>query len=122
MLEPNITRLNSSDGEGIRVELHGGRHTSGSKSRKQQAVIDFLCDPKRGGESTERQQKRDDEPTDGEGRKDDNTRDLQFKHYGEEGDLDVLKVTWSTKWACDGQDVGTGKSNRWGFFTWLIIL
>ena len=70
----------------------------------------------------EKWQKRQDEPTDGEGREDDNHKDLRFESYEEEGDLDVLKLTWLTKHVCEGQEVGGGKSNHWGFFTWLIIL
>ncbi len=123
-LDPKITRLKSGDHEveGILVELHGGQYTSESKTRKQQAVIEFVCDRGRSGlegEPTEERQKRDDEPPKDE--EDDNTRSLQFKSYGPVDNIDVLRLKWLTERACE-TDEGEGESNHWGFFTWVIVL
>lgn len=58
---------------------------------------------------------------------------LIFDSYGplaDNGNIDVLRLTWYTKLACEGEDQnegggdsgGSGKSEHWGFFTWMIML
>jgi hypothetical protein len=53
---------------------------------------------------------------------------LIFNSYGpldSDKDVDVLRLTWKTKWACENaaDEGGEDKpSNHWGFFTWLVIL
>ncbi|KAF3766050.1 hypothetical protein M406DRAFT_231604, partial [Cryphonectria parasitica EP155] len=52
---------------------------------------------------------------------------LIFDSYGplaDDGNVDVLRLTWHTKLACEDheEEGGSGKSGHWGFFTWLVIL
>lgn len=52
---------------------------------------------------------------------------LIFDSYGpmaDNGDIDVLRLTWRTKFACEGAaEDGPGRGNEhWGFFTWVVIL
>ncbi|KFH48535.1 Autophagy-related protein-like protein [Hapsidospora chrysogenum ATCC 11550] len=52
---------------------------------------------------------------------------LLWESYGpnEKDDADVLRLTWSTKYACEKRDDDDGESDSsgsWGFFTWLIII
>ncbi|EER26775.1 hypothetical protein CPC735_009510 [Coccidioides posadasii C735 delta SOWgp] len=133
-LDPKITRLKTSDSqqEGLRIELHGGKYLK----RDQQAVIELICDKERSGlDDEDKQQRRKlvDEKPDGTGQEvsegDDKgnlekQKSLQFKSYGEVDKIDVLRLNWRTKYACEGFPEGEDgeKSNHWGFFTWLIIL
>lgn len=59
------------------------------------------------------------------------TQALIFNSYSPldgDKDVDVLRLTWKTKHACqkrDGGDGGSGDdspSSHWGFFTWLVIM
>lgn len=51
---------------------------------------------------------------------------LVFDSYGpmaDNGNIDVLRLTWHTKYACEGLPADEyPKSEHWGFFTWLVIL
>lgn len=52
---------------------------------------------------------------------------LIFDSYGpmsDNGNVDVLRLTWHTELACEDSetDGGSSSSEHWGFFTWLIIL
>ena len=53
---------------------------------------------------------------------------LVFDSWGpsdESPNVDVLRLTWRTKFACEGRadEGGNGSSDsHWGFFTWLVIL
>ncbi|KAK9784093.1 putative Autophagy-related protein 27 [Seiridium cardinale] len=57
---------------------------------------------------------------------------LLFNSYGpldSDTNVDVLRLTWKTKYACLKSDGGKGDSpsedspsSHWGFFTWLVIL
>lgn len=53
---------------------------------------------------------------------------LVFDSWGasdENPDVDVLRLTWRTKYACEGRSDEGGNdsaSAHWGFFTWLVIL
>lgn len=133
-LDPKFERLKAKDSnnEGIRIELKGGKYNK----RKQKAVIDFLCDESRTGnedrdsanEVGERRRASDDET---EEPADDN-RSLRFISYGPDDDMDILRLDWYTKYACedapkgkdddDTDDEGKAKSAGWGFFTWFIVM
>jgi hypothetical protein len=119
-LDPTITNLKKINGrEGVRLELHGGKHPFNDKhGEKQVAIIDFICDPDRTGleglesdggdkkmlkareaELSERQQRRspaDDDEKDGDNdgddskkEKEDTSRSLRFKSYGHDEDRDA---------------------------------
>lgn len=53
---------------------------------------------------------------------------LVWESYQKEKDIDVLRLTWHTKYACekrdpnDGEDEGGNSSSHWGFFTWFVIM
>lgn len=54
---------------------------------------------------------------------------LKLISYKPEGDadrqLDVLRLEWRTKYACEGQTgqkPSPSKSSHWGFFTWFLIM
>lgn len=145
-LDPMITRLKTSnkDAEGIDIELHGGRHND----LKQKAVVSFICDAEwTGNEGYEEDRRRslnkrkededDDDDDNGDGDekdpseryKQDPKNAIQFVSYGQEGDgkdkMDVLRLTWKTKYACENVDHGDDdapKKAGWGFFTWFILM
>lgn len=142
--------------EGLRLVLKGGRH----ENRDQRAVIEFLCDREKTGlegeweaedkyekESKRKREddkkeddKKDDDKKDGDKNKD-NKEEVEhqlkkddaaliWESYGAEKDIDVLRLTWHTKYACekrdDDKDVQDpeepSSSGSWGFFTWLVIM
>lgn len=51
---------------------------------------------------------------------------LIFDSYGpmaDNGNVDVLRLTWHTKYACEGLPAEEyPQSEHWGFFTWMVIL
>lgn len=132
-LDPQWTRLKTSSShadsekEGVRLEMHGGMYPfdDRKKGRKQEAVIEFICDPHRTGlegeEDGEEERRRDVRETE-----DEDERSLRFIGYGPVDETDVLRLEWLTKHACeDAKDGGGGDENRsrhWGFFTWFIIV
>lgn len=136
VLDPTLSRLKSSDSdqEGLSIELHGGKFNK----RKQQAVINFICDRERSGlddedkkdEKEKGNMKRDDKDkttddkeNDDESPSEDDKRSLRYKSYGPVDDVDVLRLDWLTKYACEGMhDEDGDSSGSWGFFTWLIIM
>ncbi|KAK2762106.1 hypothetical protein FQN54_001113 [Arachnomyces sp. PD_36] len=136
-LDPKITRLKSTDveAEGIRLELHGGRFPFKSGGVKQQAVIEFRCDPERTGleksgdkDASERAISAAEDGDEGGDEGGDDTEDensLRFKSYGLVDDVGVLRLDWLTKYACEDFEEDDGDANsssHWGFFTWLIII
>jgi hypothetical protein len=138
LLDPAVTRLKSSDveAEGIRLELHGGRFPFKSSGVRQQAVIEFHCDPSRTGlekESDSEDKRRkseissaEDEGDDGDdGDDSEDQTSLRFKSYGVVDDVGILRLDWLTKYACEDYEEDDGNSDsssHWGFFTWLIIM
>lgn len=131
-LDPKFTRLKATDPneEGIQMEIHGGKYAG----RNQKAVVKFICDKDRTGnedkDSTEhkiderRRALDDDSETEGN-----NNSSLRFVSYGADDDMDILRLDWNTKYACEGNQKGTGddsdddvKSAGWGFFTWFIVM
>jgi hypothetical protein len=151
--ETTATRLKTSESnsdsskEGVRLVLKGGKHplTGPVKERKvQQAVIEFLCDPNKEGtegewaseDKYERLARRDDEDDKGDKDEGESSVEHQLKKedaaliwesYKAEKDVDVLRITWHTKHACedkrnDGDDGDESTRTSWGFFTWLFIM
>lgn len=57
-----------------------------------------------------------------------NDPSLKFNSYeplSEDRNIDVLRLTWLSKYACenrDNDDSGESPSSHWGFFTWLVII
>ncbi|KAI5292581.1 hypothetical protein KEM52_006237 [Ascosphaera acerosa] len=50
---------------------------------------------------------------------------LQFISYGPVEEMDVLRLNWRTKYACEDYKDDTSPSSgsgAWGFFSWLIII
>ncbi|KUI55263.1 Autophagy-related protein 27 [Cytospora mali] len=53
---------------------------------------------------------------------------LIFDSYGpmtEDANVDVLRLTWYTKYACEGlpdEEYPDNNSRHWGFFTWMVII
>ena len=150
-LDPKYTRLkgsasNSDDKEGVIVELHGGKYPDEKSGKAQKAIIEFLCaKDKTGNEGFEDEavrsdvtqygsmQRRDDEDDDDDddGKPDlghlDDDKNLKFISYKKEDDMEVLRLQWKTKFACEGatdnKDPDDGdKAAGWGFFTWFIII
>lgn len=157
-MEPKYTRLKTSDSgadakkEGIRLVLHGG--IDNVTKRKQQAIVEMVCDKEKTGKEGEWDPKDDKyEPgqeeteeeegspaagkrkrADGDEGKDDSSEHqllkpdsaLIFDSYGplsEDKQIDVLRLTWNTKYACEGLPEDEYPSDsHWGFFTWLVIL
>ncbi len=144
-LDPKYTRLkndasNSDDKEGIRIELNGGKYPESKTGTPQKAIIEFLCDRGLTGNEGfkdqsvlsdplryEAMKRRDDD--DDEDTPDlpdpDKGKSLQFISYKLEGETEVLRLRWKTKFACEGaadkQPSGDG-SGGWGFFTWFLII
>lgn len=144
--------------EGLRLVFKGGKHPlSGpvKQRREQQAVIEFVCDRNKTGlegewESEDRYVRQRSLPVaardDGEDKddgddgsesgiehqllKDDSALIWEGYDLNEEKDVEVLRMTWSTKYACESRDEGddgdddggSGSNQSWGFFTWLIIM
>lgn len=165
-LDPVATRLSTSsaDGDkdkvGVRLVLQGGHYNG----RKQKALVEVLCDDKLDG--TEGEWKSDElgipPPPSAKTAEDGKDKDdvphqlkkdgaaLIWDSYGpseeDPKNMDVLKLTWKTKHACEkrneggsggGDKGGSGgsgdgdkdkdkggqdESKHWGFFTWMIIL
>lgn len=152
---------NNEGKEGVTVELHGGRYPDHKSGTPQKAIIEFLCDRDvTGNEGFEDEKARgvdvsqygrmksredgsdesnmleaaddDDEP---ELPDPDEYKNLKFLSYKMEGDNEVLRLRWKTKFACEGAASNPPKggdsdddkpkkdsSAGWGFFTWFIII
>lgn len=133
-LEPKFTRLKSqdSDREGVVVEVGGGRY----EDLRQKAVIEFVCDKEVSGLERRTRVEAEDDDGEGEGErwKQDPDNALQFVSYGpveaKEGLVDVLRLEWRTRYACESSDAGDDEdedkekksSGGWGFFTWFILM
>ncbi|OLN95235.1 Autophagy-related protein 27 [Colletotrichum chlorophyti] len=142
--------------EGVRLILNGGSYPLGRSGRNQKAIIEFLCDREKSGLEGEvkpedqydgsqfrarEDEKEKDKDKEGDGNGDDLSPDetqiktpetaLIWNSYGpaEKDDVDVLRLTWHTKAACEDafgkppSDGGSGDvSSHWGFFTWFVVL
>ncbi|KAM3067343.1 type II membrane protein [Clarireedia jacksonii] len=116
--------------EGLRFELNGGFIGRGKDKKSQKAIVEFICDRNRTGlenlwvppepKGKEKMDERD-EPTGGAA----NDSSLQFFALDKNDDVDILRLTWLTKEACEegSKDDGNDQSStHWGFFTWFIIV
>ncbi|WPH03563.1 Hypothetical protein R9X50_00644400 [Acrodontium crateriforme] len=150
-LDPKVTRLKDgssnedAEREGLRVELNGGRYPDSRSGRTQRAIIEFLCDRNLDGTEgfteaetdssniTPREYKAMAKRQDGDNDdielpdldKDKSLQFVSYKAEGKEGEIDVLRLTWKTKYACEGEASKTPNSpakGNWGFFTWFIII
>ena len=133
-LDPHWTRLKTSSShadsklEGLRLEIGGG--SFGKPKRKQQAVIEFIC--QRDDKTEERDESDDDDDDDedktaGEQVDDGKGGTLKFLSYEppeKDGTEDVLRVEWNTPYACeDAEPEKSPKSStHWGFFTWMFVM
>lgn len=137
--------------EGLRIVLSGGRHPQVSSGREQRAILEMLCDRDKTGKEGEWNPKDDkyeqvpaetgeDDDTagqrkradgeDGDGKSEHQllkeNAALIFDSYGpmaDDGNVDALRLTWYTKYACEGLPADEyPQSEHWGFFTWLVIL
>lgn len=144
-LDPKVQRLKNSasnpdsDSEGIIVEFNGGKYGD----QVQKAIIRFECDATRTGndddakseavlvtreaEDNDKDKAGDDDKGDGnkDGQDQNKDRSLRFISYKTEDSIDVLRLTWRTKYACeevpsDGEEDDPSKG--WGFFGWLFII
>lgn len=156
-LDPEPERLKDSSSnsdsarEGLRLTLHGGKYPENSSGKLQKAIVEFICDPEAtGNEGFDAEGKmdfgrmsrrkaddkdEDDEEEDDDGDEDepelpdlDDGKSLQYISYKDEGDIGTLRMTWKTKYACEGAtekdpaNGGSKKSGSWGFFTWFLII
>jgi hypothetical protein len=141
-LDPKFTRLkdsaSNSDGkEGVVIELHGGKYPFKKSGVPQKAIIEFLCTPDVTGNEGFKDQSdladpmyygametKDDDEDESDLPDLDKGKNLRFRSYEKEGEIEVLRLRWKTKFACEGAaDKDPGDvSSGWGFFTWLIII
>jgi len=128
-LDAKYTRLSTSElpedseKEGLRIVLNGGFY--GNPKRKQQAVVEFLCDPNRTGTETDLDP--EDKYEGGEENPTEGISSLKFKGYDKnplDPKVDTLWLEWYTKYACEGQkdEDDAATSRHWGFFTWFLII
>ena len=127
-LDVQYTRLKTSSShsdsqqEGLRMEMHGGKY----EKRKQKAVIELLCS-KNGDGATERRDEDEgsgDEKTtlkesvdDGQGGR------IKLISYEDVEGVDVLRLQWNTKYACENIESENPKeSGGWGFFSWFFFM
>jgi hypothetical protein len=120
--------------EGLRVVLHGGLYNNA----KQQAIVDFICDPDKTGlegdepDETEPEEagktegvaRRSPEEDKG-GDKEKKDRSLKYVSYESVEGKHTLRLEWKTKYACEtatGGDGSPDSGSGWGFFTWFIIM
>ncbi|KAK1976650.1 autophagy-related protein 27 [Colletotrichum cereale] len=154
-LDAKPERLKSSDSnsdakkEGVRLILNGGAYPLNKNGRKQKAIIEFICDREKTGLEGEwkpedqydgsqfRAREDDKDGKDDDGPSPDEKQllmansSLIWNSYGpsEKNDMDVLRLTWHTKYACEDafgkppSEGGSGdSSSHWGFFTWFFVL
>ncbi|KAF2767885.1 hypothetical protein EJ03DRAFT_246823, partial [Teratosphaeria nubilosa] len=145
-LEPDVTRLKSSDSnsdsdrEGLLVVLHGGKYPETRQGVEQRAIVELQCDKDMSGidrfEDVTRRLVRTAEGDDGEDDGPelpdlDEGKALKFKSYKTESvsgsDVGTLRLTWKTKHACEGaindpDNDSPKKSSGWGSSTWFIIV
>lgn len=147
------TSHEDSKRDGLSLEINGGFNKINGKVKAQKAIVEFVCDPKLEGLENlhksedeyvtsaarkREEQKKDEDKKEGEGdKKDDDKKDedkkddedkvssLQFVRYDQTNpDTDVLRLSWRTKYACEGakDDQDKVSTAHWGFFTWFILM
>jgi len=129
-LEPNLTRLKDENDEtnkkeGVRVELNGGRYPDTTDGVLQKAIIEFICDRNKTG----LERRNNDES--GKEIQHAGEKSLKFISYKSEHEVDVLRLEWKTKYACEDiseDDRGEDEDHRvkvktgYGFFGWFFIV
>lgn len=128
------SKLDSDAGkEGVRLEINGGFKITEEKKKYQKAIIEFICDRARVGDENlwDPEDKYEDgkskrEEKEGDAKEDNpDSPSLDFDEYDTSSkDVDVLKLTWRTKFACEDakKEKDDERSKHWGFFTWFIII
>jgi len=138
-LEPKWAILKDSTKEGISVELSGGFNEDNGKTKPQKAIVEFICD--KDVEGTENLYDPEDkyetkvlsataeEPKDEKKKNGTCMYDLSFGGYDQSQEIDVLKLSWRTKYVCADVEQSPAKggdpkssSAHWGFFTWFILM
>lgn len=115
-----------SDIEGLRITYNGGTRAHGTKTAM---IAELICD--RGSNETDKDEKRADD--DDDKKEEPAEKGLEFVDYkaqpipgNKKGELqEVLRLKWTTKYACEDQAGKPGPANgngHWGFFTWFIII
>lgn len=129
-LDPSWTLLSESEShsdagkEGIRLVLNGGKWPLTGKDKKdQQAIIELVCDKDRTGlegdiapEDNGSLVEKEETPA--------SNASLTFVSYpGSNVKIDILRLDWRTKYACeDSKGETDARKNHWGFFTWFILI
>jgi hypothetical protein len=98
-------------------------------SRKQKAIVEFICDPNRIGLETksvlEDKDKAGVDKRSLDDRSDNTTPSLTYIKYDynfPDSKMDVLHLEWRTKYACESQSDDGAQRSHWGFFTWFLIM
>ena len=128
------TSHDDSKKEGVRVELNGGFRKLESSTRYQKAIVEFICDKTRTGlehlydpedKYTEKVKREEsDKEKDEVDENDPNSSSLEFFDYDQAGEVDILRLRWRTKYACEDskEKQDAEKAGHWGFFTWFILV
>ena len=109
--------------EGLWLSMEGG-----TKKDKARTIITFLCPPDQQEEGRLRSAedgKHVNDTVPGEEVDDGVGGRLKFVRYEMEEDIRVLRLDWTTDYACENRttdDDENSSSGHWGFFTWLIIM
>ncbi|KAF3014400.1 hypothetical protein E8E14_004127 [Neopestalotiopsis sp. 37M] len=156
---PTSDSNSDAEKDGVRLIVKGGWHEMNGQKRQQRAIIEFICDADLEGTEGEwkpedeyvpgEDDKEERSLTDAllyEAAEDggdksekpvqlgynNGTQALIFNSYGpldSDTNIDVLRLTWNTKYACQKRDgnggdepAGDQPSSHWGFFTWIVIL
>ena len=128
-LDPKWTRLKSSashadkEKEGVRLEMHGGKDSDG---QKQKAIVEFLCDASANDDRrrhllvAEEEDHKNGEDGDKEGEEvdDEHGGKLKFLSWDIEEGMKVLRLEWTTKYACENvkDDKTRSSDGHWGEF------
>lgn len=114
--------------EGVRLEIKGGFKNVDQKTKDQKAFVEFICDHSLVGTENpyipeDQYQPGEKSKRDEEAKSDELT--LNFVSYDTSGENeDVLNLLWKTQYACEDtkRNEDAENKNRWGFFTWFIIM
>lgn len=127
-LDPQYERIKTSsshsdaDKEGVRVTMNGGEYNK----RPQRAIIEFICNQNRTGEEGNLSAGHGKEGSVDDDKDEDGfcMPSLSFTSYGADPDdkMDILRLQWETKYACEERSDEDGMKPSWGFFTWFILM
>lgn len=127
--------------EGVKLEMNGGfKFRDNGEKRPQKAVVEFICDHNRIGtenlvnpedeyilpspQSTKMVESYNKTAKTNENKIDPNLSSLTFVEYNQDReDLDVLYLSWRTKFACeDAKEQKSTKEHHWSFFSWFFLV